>query len=126
MARNLYEYVGDADQLMSVRDARLLNGRQDGVRMIQVDNGGALGCTILPGRAMDCYQMRYKGVNLNYIAPCGIVAPSYYDARGTEWLRSFFVGFLTTCGLQHIGSPMEHSGSPIWILGFFTSMNRWW
>ena len=110
MAQNLYDYIGETDQLISVRDARLLGGRQDGVRMIQVDNGGALECTILPGRAMDLYQVRYKGANLNYIAPCGIVAPGYYDARGTEWLRGFFVGFLTTCGLQHIGSPIEISG----------------
>lgn len=110
MARNLYEYIGEADQLMSVRDARLLGGRQDGVRMIQVDNGGTLECTVLPGRAMDLYQVRYKGINLNYIAPCGIVSSHDYDARGTEWLRNFFVGFLTTCGLQHIGSPIEIAG----------------
>ena len=110
MEQNLFAYIGEPDQLMSVRDARLLDGRQDGVRMIQVDNGGALECTLLPGRAMDLYQVRYKGANLNYIAPCGITAPAYYDARGTEWLRGFYVGFLTTCGLQHIGSPAEIAG----------------
>ena len=69
MEQNLFAYIGEPDQLMSVRDARLLDGRQDGVRMIQVDNGGALECTLLPGRAMDLYQVRYKGANLNYIAP---------------------------------------------------------
>lgn len=55
MEQNLFAYIGEPDQLMSVRDARLLDGRQDGVRMIQVDNGGALECTLLPGRAMDLY-----------------------------------------------------------------------
>ena len=70
MARDVFAYIGEPDQLMSVREARLLGGRQDGVRMIQLDNGGALECTILPGRAMDLYQVRYKGANLNYIAPC--------------------------------------------------------
>ena len=61
MARDVFAYIGEPDQLMSVREARLLGGRQDGVRMIQLDNGGALECTILPGRAMDLYQVRYKG-----------------------------------------------------------------
>ena len=58
MEQNLFAYIGEPDQLMSVRDARLLDGRQDGVRMIQMDNGGALECTLLPGRAMDLYQVQ--------------------------------------------------------------------
>lgn len=100
------EYIGDLDQLISVKESMLVGGFQDGVRMMEVANGGNLSATILPSRCMDLYQVRYKGKNLNYLAPCGIVAPQYYDAQGTRWLRSFFVGMLTTCGLQHFGSPM--------------------
>ena len=32
MARDVFAYIGEPDQLMSVREARLLGGRQDGVR----------------------------------------------------------------------------------------------
>lgn len=99
------EYIGDLNQLMSVRESVLSGGFQDGVRVVEVDNGGNLSATVLPGRCMDIYQVRYKGKNMNYLAPCGIVAPEYYDAQGMRWLRNFFVGQLTTCGLQHFGSP---------------------
>ncbi len=100
------EHIGDLDQLISFRESKLCNGFQDGVRMMEVSNGGNLSVTVLPDRCMDLYQVRYKGKNMNYLAPCGIVAPEYYDAQGTRWLRNFFVGMLTTCGLQHVGGPL--------------------
>ena len=106
------EFIGNEDQLMSVSEAKLCQGRQEGVKVIRVDNGGDLSVTILPDRAMDIYQIRYKGKNLNYIGPCGIVAPEYYNDRGAEWLRSFFVGFLTTIGLQHMGGDTVVNGEP--------------
>ena len=106
------EFIGNEDQLMTVTEAKLCQGRQEGVKEIRIDNGGDLSVTILPDRAMDIYQIRYKGKNLNYIGPNGIVGPEYYNDRGIEWLRSFFVGFLTTLGLQHMGSDMVVNGEP--------------
>lgn len=104
--REKLEYVGDPDQLISFKESKLCGGFQDGVRMMEVANGGNLSVTVLPDRCMDLYQVRYKGKNMNYLAPCGIVAPEYYDAQGKRWLRNFFVGMLTTCGLQHFGNPL--------------------
>ena len=104
--REMLEYVGDQDQLISLKEARLIGGFQDGVRVMEVANGGNLSATILPDRCMNLYQVRYKGKNLNYISPAGILSPQYYDASGNQWLRSFFVGMLTTCGLQNIGTPL--------------------
>lgn len=43
---------------------------------------------------------------MNYISPSGIIYPQYYNVEGKEWLRGFFVGQLTTCGLQNIGTPL--------------------
>lgn len=111
------EYVGDSDQLMSLREAVLTGGFQKGVQVIEVANGGNLSATVLPGRCMDIYQVRYKGKNMNYIAPCGIVAPEYYDAQGMGWLRSFFVGMLTTCGLQNLGNPGNKDGEELGLHG---------
>ena len=111
------EYVGDSDQLMSLHEAVLTGGFQKGVQVIEVANGGNLSVTVLPGRCMDLYQVRYKGKNMNYIAPCGIVAPEYYDAQGFRWLRNFFVGMLTTCGLQNLGIPTEKDGEELGLHG---------
>ena len=105
----MLEYIGNDDQLMTIRDATLRGGFQDGVRMMDISNGGNLSVTVLPDRCLDICQVRYKGKNMNYIAPCGVVAPQYYDAQGDHWLRGFFVGMLTTCGLQHIGAPVVNA-----------------
>lgn len=115
--RETLEYIGDLDQLMTVRECVLTGGFQDGVRAMEVHNGGNLSATVLPGRCMDIVQVRYQGKNLNYLAPCGIVAPEYYDAQGTRWLRNFFVGMLTTCGLQHFGNPMVKDGEELGLHG---------
>ncbi len=104
------KYIGNEDQLMTVHESVLCQGRQQGVKMIHVENAAGLSVTLLPDRGMDIYQIRFKGKNLNYIAPCGIVAPEYYDARGLEWLKGFYCGFLTTIGLQHFGGPRGEHG----------------
>ena len=103
-------YIGNEDMLMTVHESRLCQGRQEGVRMINVENGGDLSVTILPDKGMDIYQIRYKGKNLSFIAPNGIVAPQYYDPRDCEWLRTAAFGFLTTIGLQHFGGPRGLKG----------------
>lgn len=96
-------YVADPDQLMTVYDGFLTGGTRDGVRFMEVHNGGNISAMVLPGRCMDIYQVRYKGQNLNFIGNCGIVAAPFYDAQRNRWLRSFFAGMLTTMGLQNAG-----------------------
>ena len=96
-------YIASPDQLMTVYDGTLSGGYAEGVRFMEVHNGGNLSATVLPGRCMDIYQVRYKGQNLNFIGNCGIVAAPYYDAQRNRWLRSFFAGMLTTMGLQNAG-----------------------
>lgn len=114
-------YIGNEDQLMSVCESRLCQGRQENVKIIRIDNGGDLSVTIVPDRAMDIYQVRYRGKNMNYIGPCGMVGPEYYNERGAEWLRSFFAGFLTTLGLQHMGSATVVNGDPRGLHGKISS-----
>lgn len=111
------EYIGEFDQLMTLKESVLSGGFQDGVRAVEVANGGNLSALLLPGRCMDIYQVRYRGKNMNYLAPCGIRASAYYDARGTQWLRGFFVGMLTTCGLQHFGNPRVMDGEELGLHG---------
>ncbi|MGI6055576.1 MAG: aldose 1-epimerase family protein [Bilifractor sp.] len=104
------EYIGSEDQLISYSEGFLSGGGQEGVHFMQIQNGGNLSVSVLPGRCMDIYQVRYKGQNMNYLAPCGIRSGQYYDARGDFWLRNFFVGQLTTLGLQHFGPATETAG----------------
>ncbi len=98
------EYIGNNSQLFDVRQYTLTDGRANGTRAISIWNGGGLSFTLLPDRCLDIAEVRYNGNNMSYITPSGIVNPAYFDPHGTSWLRSFGGGFLTTCGLQNIGT----------------------
>ena len=54
---------------------------------------------------------------MSYMSPCGYVAPAYYDSIGTNWLNSFTAGFLTTCGLNAVGSPCTDEGEELPLHG---------
>ena len=103
-------YIGNLQQLVSLRSSRLEGGKADGSRITDVVNNSGLSVTVLPDRCMDILQIRYKGVNVNYIDHGGVAAPTYYDPHGGGWQRTFFGGFLTTCGLTNIGCESQENG----------------
>jgi len=99
------KYTGNRAQLFSVKNYIMTGGKANNTRAIDVINGKGLFMTLLPDRCMDIYQLIYKDSNINYISPTGVVHPAYYDNRKLEFLRSFYAGFLTTCGLETICAP---------------------
>ena len=112
------QYIGNRDQLFSVRESRLVGGRADGVRVIDIHNGGNLSLTIAADRCMDIPVLRYRGRCLNYITCNGISHPAYYEVSGEGWSEAFSGGFLYTCGLTNTGlrsgtdwdTQKEHGG----------------
>lgn len=110
-------YIGHDSQLYGVEEHRLVGGKGDGMRLFEVTNGKGLQLTISPDRAADITRLRFKGINMSFMSPCGYVAPAYYDHVGSNWLKSFTAGFLTTCGLQNIGSPCTDAGEEFGLHG---------
>ena len=110
-------YIGHESQLYGIEEHRLIGGRGDGMRLYEVNNGKGLEMTVSPDRCGDITRLRYKGINLSYMSPCGYVAPAYYDSIGSNWLASFTAGFLTTCGLQAVGSPCNDEGEELPLHG---------
>ncbi len=82
-------------------------GAARGTRVIRVETGGGLSFDVLPDRALDVGAATYRGMPLAWISPTGFTAPAFASQRGTEWLRSFGGGLLTTCGLDAFGPPSE-------------------
>jgi hypothetical protein len=115
--RELLRRVGDSAQLLGVKEYTLEGGRARGVRAIDARNGSGLEFTVLPDRGMDIAWLSVGGVNLSYMGSAGIVAPAFYDDGGLGWLRGFFAGFLTTCGLRNVGSPCEEGGEAFGLHG---------
>jgi len=115
--REILKYVGCTSQLFGVKDYRMIGGKADGVRAVDVKNGTGLEFTVLPDRCLDIYCLSYKGVNLSYLSKTGVVAPQYYNDRGTEWLRSFYAGMLTTCGMTQVGAACVDNGQELGLHG---------
>lgn len=110
-------YIGHDSQLYGVEEHRLVGGKGDGMRLFEVNNGKGLELTISPDRNGDITRLRYKGINMSYLSPCGYAAPAYYDSMGSNWLNSFIAGFLTTCGLQSVGTPSVDQGEELPLHG---------
>ena len=110
-------YLGHDSQLCCIEEVRLVGGKGDGMRLYEINNGKGLMMTVTPDRAGDIMRLRYKGINLSYMSPCGYVAPAYYDSIDNHWLQSFTAGFLTTCGLDNVGSPNEDDGEALPLHG---------
>lgn len=111
------KYLGHESQLYGVEEHRLVGGKGDGMRLLLVRNGSGLEFTVSLDRAADISRLSYKGVNYGFFAPCGYVAPTYYDGQGAGFLKSFTAGFLTTCGLRSVGSPCEDEGESLPLHG---------
>jgi len=104
----LRERIGNMSQLAGLKRYMLLDGKAVGIEAVDVRAGG-LEFTVLPGRGMDIAWASYKGTPLSYISKTGIVSPAYYESGGMNWLRNFFAGLLTTCGLQNVGGPCDEN-----------------
>lgn len=111
------QYIGHDSQLFGIEEHRLVGGKGDGMRLFEVNNGRGLQLTISPDRNADITRLRYRGINMSYMSPCGYVAPAYYDNQGSNWLNSFTAGFLTTCGLNGVGTPCVDQGEVVPLHG---------
>jgi hypothetical protein len=115
--RDLLRYVGDLSQILGAKEYRMTGGRADGIRAVDVKNGSGLEYTVLADRGLDIAHLTFKGTNLSYLSKSGIIAPQYYDEPGIGFIRSFFGGLLTTCGLTYVGAPSNDQGEQLGIHG---------
>lgn len=115
--------IGDLRQLGGIRHCELTEGRARGVRAAIVDTGSGLSFTVLPDRGLDIADCSFKGVGLVYHAPGGIAHPSFHDPSGSEWLRVFFGGLLTTCGLTYFGDPGRDGDEELGLHGRYSAQS---
>jgi hypothetical protein len=106
----LESYTGDESQFAGVRRFRLEEGRAGGASFAEVWTGSGLAFTVAIDRALDISDAFYKGRSLAWRSPAGDAAPGLYDPQGLGWLKTFFGGLLTTCGLTHAGGPADIGG----------------
>ncbi len=101
--------MGDISQVAGLKRYEFTEGKAKGVEAVDFRTGTGFEFTVLPGRGMDIAWASYRGLSAAYMSKTGITSPSYYEHEGNNWLRSFFAGLLTTCGLSNVGWPSEYN-----------------
>ena len=114
---DLLSYIGDPAQIAGARASVLTDGKAEGVKAIDVHTGGGFRFTVLPGRGMDIPFALYREHNLGFLSGTGITSPAYYEEPGLGWLRSFFAGLLTTCGITYSGPPCSDKEQSLGLHG---------
>ena len=103
-------YYGHPSQFFGVEEHRLVGGRGDGMRLLEIRNGLGLELTLSVDRCCDISRLSFLGCNYGFFSANGYVAPSYYDDHEDGWLKGFTAGFLTTCGLENVGVSCTDQG----------------
>ena len=117
----LRSLVGDMAQLAGARSSVLADGKAEGVRAVEVYTGSGFAFTVLPGRGMDIPFASYRGTSLSFLSGTGITHPGYYEEPGLGWLRGFYAGLLTTCGICTAGAPGTDQGRPFGLHGRYSN-----
>ncbi|MBE6606281.1 MAG: DUF4432 family protein [Ruminococcaceae bacterium] len=107
--QELLKQIGSIEQIGGIKDYTINDGKGKGVRVIEVNTGSVRFC-VLPDRCMDIAQAYYKNNAVSWISKTGITSPAFYEKDGLSWLRSFYGGLITTCGLKNIGGPVGAHG----------------
>ena len=107
--KELLRHIGSIEQIGGIRDVTYIDGKAKGFRAIEI-NTGKIRFTVLPERCMDIAQADFQGMPFSWISKTGITAPFYYEKDNKSWLRGFYGGLITTCGLKNIGAPVGEYG----------------
>ncbi len=101
--------IGNMDQVAGIRTVQLDDGNERPTRAALLHTGSGLELTVLLDRCLDIPSASFQGKAMGWRSTAGDVAPQYYEAEGIRWLRSYFGGLVTTCGLSNVGAPAENS-----------------
>jgi hypothetical protein len=100
-------FPGVGTAAWSIRKRTLHGGKQEGVELVDIDNG-RLSITVIPTRGMNILEARQGDFRLGWLSPVQeVVHPQFIrlDTRGgLGWLEGFNE-LLVRCGLEFAGHP---------------------
>ena len=103
----------------SVKKYTLHGGKQEGVEIVEIDNG-AMVIKIIPTRGMNVMCVKSKDITLGWDSPVKeIVHPNFVDLsynNGLGWLDSFNE-WMMRCGIEYSGHPGDDNGRQLTLHG---------
>ena len=116
--QTLRQYVGDLDAIFGIKDYTYNDGPARGMRALDVKNGKGLEMTLVADRGLDIPALRYKGVNISFAGKPGLRSAALYtEDAGRGFLKQFYAGMLTTCGITYAGAACEDGGRKLGLHG---------
>lgn len=106
---DLRRRIGNPDQIAGVRIVTLDDANERPARAALIHTGSGLELTVLLDRCLDIPSASFCGRAMGWRSTTGDVAPQFYEAEWLRWLRSYFGGLVTTCGLVNVGAPTKDS-----------------
>jgi hypothetical protein len=108
-----------ADKPFSVTLRNLHGGRQEGVSVIDIDNGG-MKLTVVPTRGMNVLKASVGDVRMGWDSPVKeVVNPAFIELNGRDglgWLEGFNE-LVTRCGYEWVGHPGVDNGEMLTLHG---------
>ena len=119
----LRKKCGDLSVLCGIKDYVFNDGPARGVRAFDLKNGQGMELTVLADRGLDIPYLSFKGHNVGLTNKVGVRSPHLYQENGASgFLRQFYAGMLTTCGLTYAGAAGEDEGRMLGLHGPFDNL----
>ncbi len=109
--------AGDISQLGGIKLYEFIDGEERGVRAADIYSPCGIYMTIVIDRCMDISNLLFKSIPIAWRSAIREKSPAYYESKGLDWLRTFFGGLLTTCGLTTTGMPGTDNGEELGLHG---------
>ncbi|MCL4376778.1 MAG: aldose 1-epimerase family protein [Actinobacteria bacterium] len=119
---DILKKVGDISQLGGVKQYEFSDGTAKNARAVDLKSPGGIEMTVILDRAMDISSLTYKNIPISWKSATKEASPIYYESKGVEWLRTFFGGLLTTCGLTYFGPPCTDQGEDLGLHGRISNL----
>jgi len=114
--------VGDISQLGGIKSYEFSDGMAKNLRAVDIKSPNGIEMTIVLDRAMDISSLTYKNIPISWRSVTRETSPAYFESKGFEWLRTFFGGLLTTCGLTYFGPPSTVNGEELGLHGRISNL----
>jgi hypothetical protein len=118
----LLKKVGDISQLGGIKSYEFSDGTAKNLRAVDIKSPSGIEMTVVLDRAMDISSLSYKNIPISWRSVTREASPAFYESRGLEWLRTFFGGLLTTCGLTYFGMPSIDNGEELGLHGRISNL----
>ncbi len=120
--KEILKRIGDISQIGSVKMYEFTDGLARGLRAADVKTPSGIDMSIILDRGLDISSLTYHNIPISWRSVTKETSPYYYDSSGLEWLRTFFGGLLTTCGLDNVGGPCMDEGEELGLHGRISNL----